>query len=86
MIETRVGVSMAELNNKLVVVGGDNNFSSENPWRNSMEILDLNGEMKWTKKILEFSALEHCMVKVNTTHLLITGGRHRLQVYKNILH
>ena len=80
LIERRVGVSMAELNNKLVVIGGDNNFSSDNPWSNSMEILDLNGEMKWTKRILEFSALEHCMVKVNTTHVLITGGRHLLQV------
>ena len=79
MIETRTEFSMEELDNKLVVVGGDFNFTS---WTNSMEILDLNGEMKWTKRILEFSALESCMVKVNTTHLLITGGRHLQQVKK----
>ena len=67
MTQKRYYFSMQEGNNKLFAIGGG---STER----SMEWIDLLQGTNWTKEDLPFRIWGYCMIKLNDSHILLTGG------------
>ena len=74
MNEARSDFGMEEANGKLFSVGGGRASAGV-----SMEWMDLTDGLRWTRQDLTFRIDNHCMTKFNETHLIVTGGRLKVE-------